>query len=86
MKVLSVNKYELDEVSSRQLVNGLKFGELLKQLLFITKNHEVKLQQYKDGVLKEERQNNWSLNEKYLKIYGIPLIEEQKKEFIRGDH
>jgi hypothetical protein len=47
---------------------------------------EVKMQQYKDGLTKEERLGNWNLNQNYFKLYGIPLSDNQKKEFVRGDH
>jgi hypothetical protein len=32
-KFLPSQKYELDDTNSRQLVNGLKFGEILKLLI-----------------------------------------------------
>ena len=36
---------------------------------------------YKDGLHKEDRLHNWSLNEKYLRLFGMPLTEEFKLQF-----
>ena len=86
-KLYSNDKYELDELTSKQMENGLKFAELLKKLIILSEDKVLEFKNFhllKDTNSKASRLYNWTiLAENYNKI-NIEINTDLKNLLIAG--